>query len=56
MAISCHFSEANLDSYNANPSSDQLKACSDLISSPVLSVEAVKFLQRNVVASSGYPL
>ena len=31
MAISGKFSEANLNSYNAHPSSDQLKACSDIL-------------------------
>ena len=34
MAISCHLSEANLNSYNSQPSSDQKKLA--LISSPVL--------------------
>ena len=33
MAISCHLIEANLNSYNAaHPLSDQLKACSDILS------------------------
>lgn len=33
MAISGHRSEASLQSYNARPSSDQLKACSNILSS-----------------------
>ena len=32
MAISCYLSEANLNSYNAHSLSDQLKACSDILS------------------------
>ena len=53
VAISCYLSEANLNSYNAHPSSDQLKACSDMLSGALSGSNSVF---SNVVPSSGNPL
>ena len=55
MAISGHRSEASLKSYNTRPSSEQLRACSDILSG-AMSGGPRQPNSPNAVTSSGNPL
>ena len=55
MAISDHRSEASLKSYNTRPSSEQLRACSDILSG-AMSGGPRQPNSPNAVTSSGNPL
>ncbi|CAH3033946.1 unnamed protein product, partial [Pocillopora meandrina] len=55
MATSGHRSEASLKSYNTRPSSEQLRACSDILSG-AMSGGPRQLNSPNAITSSGNPL